>query len=109
MNWPEEGPEVVPHKTIYFPDGDVALQSTAIPRSGNSYVYRVHASVLAKDSREFASKLRRTLGTSICYEYDGVPLITLPDPPENLEGMHLLNSFHRYAKKFSCDLFHQRY
>lgn len=89
MDWPEKGPEVVPHKTFYFPDGDVALQSSAIPTVGESYVFRIHVSVVALRSRYFASKLRSTPGSTLCEEYDGVPLVTLPDAPEELEGMYL--------------------
>lgn len=89
MDWPERAPEIVPHKRIYFPDGDVVLQSTAIPAAGDSVVFRIHVSILDSHSREFASKLRRTPGTSVYDEYDGVPLITLPDTPEELEGTYL--------------------
>jgi len=69
-------------KSLYLEDGNIVLSA---PQDDGGYsLFRVHKSILAKNSPVFADMF--TLSTPDCADfYDGVPVVQLHDDPKDLE------------------------
>lgn len=107
MSTVTDTPNLIRHKKIYFPDGDIAIASTKVNGAGYCLVFRIHHSTLASHSTHFADDLNAKLESNSNDQYDGIPLARYPDEPECLEGMSL---FHFWRDIYLLTLlFDQRY
>jgi hypothetical protein len=72
------------HGSLYLFDGNIAL--VAPHATGKRVVFRVHQSILSKNSPVFETMF--TLPAVDANEmYDGVPLVWLPDAAEEVESL----------------------
>lgn len=93
------------HETLYLSDGNICLTS-ALPDDSNSdssepetrdrelkhrLVFRIHKSVLAIHSPVFSDMLALSVDPiktgSLDAEYDGAPLVFMPDSTQDLEAL----------------------
>ena len=83
---PEE-PNLVRHETLYLAVGDIAL--SAVDAHGvPSVVFRVDKAFLARHSSVFATLFGSSSASGERErQYDGVPLISLPDDSDTLEDL----------------------
>jgi BTB/POZ domain len=69
-------------KSLYLEDGNIVL--SASQNDGGYSLFRVHKSILAKNSPVFSDMF--TLSTPDSADiYDGVPIVQLHDDPKDLE------------------------
>jgi hypothetical protein len=71
------------HDSLYLLDGNIVL--LAINNAGVCMVFRVHKSVLSKNSPVFETML--TLPALSSEVYDGIPLVQLQDGAEEVESL----------------------
>lgn len=82
--------EVVPKliKHLWLPDGNTIIQTTS-PSEDEIHLFRCHKSVLAKHSTVFAGMFE--LDSYVCVnrseEYEGVPVIQIPDAPADVDAL----------------------
>ena len=80
-------PKVIKH-SIWFPDGNVILQTTS-PSEDEFHLFRCHKSVLSKHSVVFAEMFG--LENYVCVrrseEYEGVPVISIPDASADVDAL----------------------
>ena len=71
------------HGSLYFSDGNIVL--TTAGGTGEHILFRVHQSILAKNSPVFEHMLSSPGDAN--ETYDGVPLVKLSDSREELESL----------------------
>ncbi|TFY80791.1 hypothetical protein EWM64_g3228 [Hericium alpestre] len=72
------------HGQLYFADGNIVL--IARTAADERVAFRVHQSVMARNSPIFADMLSLPLSGAV-ESYDGVPFVRMPDPAEDLERL----------------------
>jgi hypothetical protein len=81
-------PKVIKHSNIWYPDGNVILQTTS-PSEDEIHLFKCHKSVLSKHSDVFAGMFET--GGFVCVrrsdEYEGVPVISLPDTTADVDAL----------------------
>ena len=75
------------HKSMYLIDGNMVI--TCRGSSKNAVAFRVHQSLLAKQSPIFEAMLRLPQGGSApsIESYDGLPQVELPDGAREVESL----------------------
>ncbi|KAF8808346.1 hypothetical protein BYT27DRAFT_7097071 [Phlegmacium glaucopus] len=84
------------HDSLYLVDGNIVLIAPCT--TGQHTVFRVHQSILAKNSPVFETMLALP-GAHANEMYDGVPLVQLPDGAEEVESL-LRVLYHECALPF---------
>lgn len=74
------------HTRLYFPDGDVVL-SAGDAGSKNAIILRVHRFMLSHHSPVFKDMFAFPAGPNINETYDGVPVVQMPDNPNDLASL----------------------
>jgi hypothetical protein len=73
------------HDSLYLVDGNVAL--VAPHTTGRCTIFRVHQSILAKNSAVFDTMFTLPAATNANETYEGAPLVQLPDGAEDIESL----------------------
>lgn len=77
----------VRHDRFYFDDGNLVIRSSEDVEQRTT-IFRIHKGVLALNSSVFAGMFTLPdAGPSVQDTYDGIPLVTLTDSVEDLEGL----------------------
>ena len=81
-------PKVIKHPKLWFLDGNIILQTTSSSQD-EIHLFRCHKSVLSKHSAVFADLFE--LDSYVCVrrseEYEGVPVISIPDAPADVDAL----------------------
>ena len=77
------------HPTLWLEDGNVVLSAKSPNDNTRTLLFRVHRSVLARQSKVFADMFELPPSDSVDLQglYEGVPRIDLHDSAEDLEEM----------------------
>lgn len=81
-------PNVIKDSDIWFPDGNIILQTTS-PSGDEIRLFRCHKSVLSKHSTFFAEIFE--VDNYVCVgrseEYEGIPVISIPDTSADVDAL----------------------
>lgn len=72
------------HPTLYKASGDLVISATAESRT---HLFRVHSVILAEHSPVFSGMLTLPRESGADVQYDGAPLVHLPDDAKDVTSL----------------------